>query len=613
MSKHSTTSGPHGELDDIQGLLRFGFKHHTEAVFLLLRVKDAAAARKWLGQVQVTSAVSLDPPPGTVLQVALTRAGMDALGVGADLVGGFSEEFVEGMSGDANRSRRLGDVGANAPERWDWGNGDLEPHVAVLMYALPGSLAAFQRTTEARCADGFDVVDRLVTTNMGGVEPFGFVDGLSQPQIDWNRELPAADAKQLSYRNLGCLGEFILGYPNEYGLYTPRPLLDASRDPCSCLPRAEESPDSADLGRNGTYLVIRQLRQDVRGFWRAMDQSAGGIADERERLASQLVGRTLSGVPIVLGGRAAAGSAAPATAGYGGTAAAGSAATGSGAPAAAGAAASADLSFAGSVASGSGASATAGAAASAGLSFAGSAASGSGAPATPGASGLAHPGTSADASRSNAPDLNAFTFESDPAGHLCPIGAHIRRANPRTADLPPGGTGLISQLIRTLGLASKARAQDLAASTRFHRLLRRGREYGARMSPEQALAPPTSGASPMNGIPSASGATPTPMPAESGLHFICLNANIQRQFEFVQSAWIMSTQFNGLHEESDPLLGQRLPGTAGRRCDYFTMPRADGPARRLEKLPQFVTVAGGAYFFLPGIRALRFLASSAAR
>jgi deferrochelatase/peroxidase EfeB len=296
---------------------------------------------------------------------------------------------------------------------------------------------------------------------------------------------------------LSCLGEFILGYPNEYGLYTPRPLLSAERDPNNSLPRAEDSPGSADLGRNGTYLVIRQLRQDVQGFWQAMDERAGGIDAERERLASQLVGRTLTGAPIV-----------------------------------------------------------------------------------------------ADVSTGSAPDLNAFTFESDPAGHRCPIGAHIRRANPRTADLPPGGIGAVSQLIRTLGLAAKARAQDLAASARFHRLIRRGREYGVRITPEQALE---SLASP-----------------ESGLHFVCLNANIQRQFEFVQSAWIMGTKFNGLHEESDPLLGNRLPGAAGTRCDYFTMPRADGASRRLANLPQFVSVAGGAYFFLPGIRALRFLASSAA-
>lgn len=214
------------DLADIQGLLRFGFKHHTEAVILLLRVKDPAAARRWLSEVEVTSAVTLQPVPPTALQIALTRAGMDALGVSSDEVGGFSEEFLEGMAGDANRTRRLGDVGASAPERWDWGGREREPHVAVLLYAMPGHLAGLQSRTESDCAAGFDSLCRLFTTDMGGVEPFGFADGLSQPQIDWECALPAADQQELAYRNLSCLGEFVLGYPNEYGLYTPRPVLD---------------------------------------------------------------------------------------------------------------------------------------------------------------------------------------------------------------------------------------------------------------------------------------------------------------------------------------------------------------------------------------------------
>jgi len=494
------------DLDDIQGLLRFGFKHHTEALILLLRVKDAAAARSWLAQVQVTSAVTLDPVPPTALQVALTRAGMAALGVAGNAVGGFSEEFLEGMAGDGNRIRRLGDVGASAPELWNWGSGDREPHVAVLLYAMPGHLADLQHTTELGCALGFDVTYRLTTTDMGGREPFGFADGLSQPEVDWDRVLAAQDSEQLSYRNLSCLGEFVLGYPNEYGLYTPRPLLPTSLDPQQVLPRAEEDTSSADLGRNGSYLVIRQLRQDVRGFWQALNARAGGVDVEREALAAHLVGRTRDGAPIVIDRPPPA---------------------------------------------------------------------------------LGSPPASASAS----PDLNAFTFDADPAGHRCPIGAHIRRTNPRTADLPPGGDGLVSRLIRTLGLNSESRARDLVASTRFHRLLRRGREYGTQVTPEQALRLQT--------------------PVESGLHFMCLNANIQRQFEFVQSAWIMSTHFNGLHCESDPLLGNRKPGPGGLRCDYFSMPKADGLTRRLENLPQFVTVAGGAYFFLPGIRALRWLASAA--
>lgn len=128
------------------------------------------------------------------------------------------------------------------------------------------------------------------------------------------------------------------------------------------------------------------------------------------------------------------------------------------------------------------------------------------------------------------------------------------------------------------------------ASARFHRLLRRGREYGPGVSIEQALD-------------AATGSTPT------GLHFICLNASIQRQFEFVQGAWIMSTKFNGMRDESDPLLGNRVEDFAGNPTDRFRMPQVDSPTEVLTGLPQFVTVRGGAYFFLPGIRALRYLAT----
>jgi hypothetical protein len=63
--------------------------------------------------------------------------------------------------------------------------------------------------------------------------------------------------------------------------------------------------------------------------------------------------------------------------------------------------------------------------------------------------------------------------------------------------------------------------------------------------------------------------------------------------------------------ESDPLLGPRLPGPDGSPTDTFSIPQADGPDQRVTGLPQFVTVFGGAYFFLPGIRALRYLATAA--
>ncbi|HTO47698.1 MAG TPA: hypothetical protein VML91_08650 [Burkholderiales bacterium] len=474
------------ELDDVQGLVRFGYKHLTEACFLLLRVKDAAAARAWLARAPVTSAANTDPLPQTALHVAFTSEGLRALEVASDLCAEFSAEFVAGMASDAARARRLGDVGANDPGGWRWGTGARTPHVAVLLYAGPGRLAAWEREVEAQCAAGFEPIERLSSSATQLAEPFGFTDGISQPKVDWERERPVGDHDRLDYENLVCLGEFLLGYPNEYGLYTPRPLLAPQRDPDGLLPRAEDAPEQADLGRNGCYLVLRQLQQDVPGFWRELDRQAGGDADLRERLAAAMVGRKKDGDPL----------------------------------------------------------------------------------AAPGA-------------------VNDFTYQGDPRGLRCPLGAHIRRTNPRNADLPPGARGLLSRLWRMLGFNAAAREQDLVASTRFHRLLRRGRKYGG-----------------------GAAAAAYPPAADAGLYFICLAANIKRQFEFVQSAWLIGSKFAGLTGESDPLLGHRLPDAGNSPTDGFSIPQAGGPDCRLSGLPQFVTVQGGAYFFLPGIGALRYLATA---
>ena len=501
MSSQAQAAGV--ELDDIQGLVRFGYRHHTEACFLLLRVRNLEAARAWLAGVAVTTAVTIEPPPETALQVALSSEGLRALGVGNDIVEGFSAEFVSGMGNDASRARRLGDVGANEPGRWQWGAGPRTPHVLVLLYAMPGRLDAWQRAIAAQCEAGFESLACLTTSNMDDFEPFGFRDGISQPALDWQRERPVCDEDQLAYSNLTCLGEFLLGYPNEYGGYTDRPLLDLQRDASAMLARAEDAPDKADLGRNGSYLVMRQLRQDVHGFWQFVDSQAGGNPGLRDRLGAAMVGRTLQGEPLV----------------------------------------------------------------------------GSTNEAIPGGASVPQPA------------LNVFTYRSDPHGVRCPLGAHVRRTNPRNADLPPGASGLLSRLIRMLGFDGEALDQDLVSSTRFHRLLRRGREYGEAVPQAQALAGVSTGAQP-------------------GLHFICLGANIARQFEFVQSAWVMAGKFDALPDESDPLLGTRMPSPQGTRTDGFSMPQPDGPDQRLTGLPQFVTVLGGGYFFLPGIRALRYLATT---
>jgi deferrochelatase/peroxidase EfeB len=491
------------DFSDIQGLVRFGYSRLTEACFLLITIADPRAARAWLSKAPVANAVKADRPPQTVLQVAFTREGFEALGVPADIVGKFSPEFLSGMAGEEARSRRLGDVRASAPSRWQWGGPNKMPHLLLLLYATAGRLDDWMQAVKGESWDtAFRILDSLRTSDDQGVEPFGFTDGISQPELDWNLTRRASADTQPEYGNVVALGEFVLGYPNEYAKYTDRPLLDRQSDPSGQLPAAEDAPGKVDLGRNGTYLVLRHLQQSVRGFWQFLDRQAQARSDERRKLAEAMVGRTMSGEPLV--------------------------------PSA----------------------------------------------------GRPIEGVGPDPTDVK---LNRFTYEADAAGARCPFGAHIRRANPRNADLPYGTTGWVSRLLRTLGFCRRGPYDDLVASTRFHRLLRRGRKYGAPPSPERALQP-------------------GPPDEDTGLYFISLNANIARQVEVVQNAWIMGTKFDGLSGESDPLLGNREPVLGGHDSSSFSLPQQDRARRIISGLPQFVTVRGGAYFFLPGIRALRYLA-----
>lgn len=496
---------------DVQGLLRFGYAKMTEAAYLLLKIRNPATARAWIRNAPVTSAEETNPRLRTAFQIAFTGEGLEKLQVPKRTLGGFSAEFLSGMAGEENRSRRLGDTGANAPKHWRWGIGGSVPHAVGMLFAEPGQLEGWtQSIRDNSWQAAFEEIACLPTSDMGGREAFGFMDGISQPQIDWEQgREPSANRDELQYGNLLCLGEFLLGYPNEYGRYTDRPLLDPAELGSDELLVAKDRPGKRDLGLNGSYVVMRQLEQDVRGFWQFLDKLSGSNPQQRDQLASGLVGRRLSdGMPL----------------------------------------------------------------------------------APPGNLSISGVGTSQNENKRRQDVLeNQFTYDSDPSGTHCPLGAHIRRGNPRNADIPGNPKGLVSHLVHLLGFGNREVRADLIASTRFHRLLRRGREYGEKLASEEALQPAP------------------PRDSERGLHFIALNANIERQFEFVQNAWLMGTKFNGLTEESDPLLGNR---EAVRGCpftDGFGIPQENGIRNRVLHMPQFVTLRGGAYFFLPSIRALKYL------
>jgi deferrochelatase/peroxidase EfeB len=498
--------GPDIAFDDIQGLVRFAHGHLKGASFFLLSVKNPDRARAWLAKAlknkSITTAVE-GKLPRSALQVAFTCKGLRALGISPEILDQFSAEFRDGMA-EPSRSRRLGDVGHNRPARWLWGTGRKAPDMLVLLYADPSALA--NRESELRrefAAAGLAVLHCLTTHDIGDVEPFGFADGISQPALDWDRTKPTRLTDTNAYTNLSALGEFLLGYPNEYGLYTERPLVEARDDPHNLLPLGEQAAGRKDFGRNGTFLVVRDLSQDVRGFWRFLDEQAKHDPREAKKLAETMTGRTMAGDPLV----------------------------------------------------------------------------------------RMHPRSIEGVGPGMKEILqNRFTYDNDPEGTACPFGAHIRRANPRNADLPPGTRGFFRWAIRMLGFGRKGPRDDAVASTRFHRLLRRGREHGTKLEREDVYKPAKGN-------------------EERGLRFLCLNANISRQFEFVQTAWLASSKFDGLSGESDPLVGNRLPLFAGTRTDAFSIPQDSGLQRRITGLPAFVTVRGGGYFFLPGVGALKYIAS----
>jgi Dyp-type peroxidase family len=147
---------------------------------------------------------------------------------------------------------------------------------------------------------------------------------------------------------------------------------------------------------------------------------------------------------------------------------------------------------------------------------------------------------------------NAFTYGDDPHGLKCPVGAHARRVNARDSVV----TGVV----------------------RLHRVIRRGTNYG----------PPLPA-----GVLEDDG-------ADRGLMFAFVGAHLARQFEFVQTQWVNDGRFIGAPAEKDPLVGANDNG-------QFTVPRQP-IRRRFQGLPAFVVNRGGEYCFMPGLRALRWLA-----
>jgi Dyp-type peroxidase family len=421
----------------MQGLVLSSYPLLDRAAYLLLRIEDAAKARAWLRHIRSSVTPALRMPhrePTQNLNIAFTYAGLaKLLPAGTCSDAEFERPFYEGMGGSEHRRRILGDEGVE----WYWGGGGKPVDILLMAYGLVEQ--SLQSALERwRPETGLSVIEQIEATSlaeMGGREHFGFADAVSQPILTGSR-----DAERYPESlHLTELGEIVLGYRNADGETTNVP----------------PGGDASSFGQNGSYLVVRQLRQNVTAFEAFLDAQGGHDALVREHLAAKIIGRGRDGTPLV-------------------------------------------------------------------------------------------PYTNRDD--------NEFGFADDPYGYGCPLGAHMRRANPRDSFVDTNAPA------------------PTALSMNRHRIVRRGRAYGSRWST-------------------------TSRDEERGLVFICLNAGIERQFEFVQGDWINNTGFLGLSRERDPLIG------CGNGYSRFTIQAIPAPAV-VSGLEPFVTVRGGEYFFLPGLRAL---------
>ncbi len=468
------------ELSEIQAYLINDYKQMGSSRYYLLQVKDAAAAKKFLASVAGSITHANAAMNESCINIGFTSSGLKALGYNEKNMHTFSREFREGMV-TPHRQRLLGDFDntSSRPSDWQWGGPGNERVDLILMVFGKDETTAenYFQTLKQKFEPGLSVVHTLNGKPLpNDREHFGFRDGISQPVIKGSGITPAGNNNDLNP------GEFVLGYKNEYDIYPDTPILLDDKDQGNKDLLSDDAAGSSfkDIGRNGTYFVLRQLEQNVDGFWnflkkqsKAENEKANN--EEATKIAAKMIGRWPGGAPLVNHPDK-------------------------------------------------------------------------------------EPGPGVDS------DDNSFRYiKKDKDGEKCPFGAHIRRTNPRDHfEESTPGTSL--------------------KLTRRHRIMRRVRSYGEDF------------------IGSAENHKPN---GEVGLLFGCFNANIAKQFEFIQYTWANSPKFKKLYADPDPIIGVR-EDPEKKLEQNFTIPQ-ETANKVITDLQSFVTVKGGAYFFFPSVSVIKFL------
>lgn len=604
------------ETSQIQTLLFRGMGRHKSMTARTLRFDDIAQAKVWLSAMVDKAHIADAPgvpedgclsfgdsyPNATPSFLAFSSVGIQKLGfpnAPFDGLPTLPHAFVDGMAkrphvlGDPVSARRKGD-----PE-WRWSDNSVD--AVILLYARNEEELARVDETIAKDLEKHKITTvRSLNTDMtvDDGKVFGFKDGISQPVMRGTQAFAKAKA---SKDDVVDPGEFILGYPDTRGYLQPAVTVARSSGAASCLPSlggaveglmpsfGTEKNNLSDFGRNGSFLVIRQFVHDEDMFKSFVNREAQTIEDQpyqRSQIKSEddhdlgiteeakvLLRQAWIGAKLF--GRWADGSSLTRNPSMSATT-------------------RHRARFYQQVQTA--------------LTKRKSSVGRDAGTATEFLARMGKVGKAPEPSQDLhidrciwsdgqwqvffqgfdalerdltmpldverallapiQPDNDFRHGTDDPQGLNCPVGAHIRRSNPRDSFNPGSET--------TLQINNR------------HRLLRRGRTYATTNLEGAATSRNTDGEL-----------------EERGSFFMCFNSNLERQFEFVQQTWVDSRFFHGGREGPDPIVTRKQPG------DRHVIPGAsEGTFLDLHdgrRAQNFVEVVAGGYFFMPSRQALEYL------
>ncbi|MVT09433.1 Dyp-type peroxidase [Chitinophaga tropicalis] len=267
------------ELHDIQGTVLRNRPMPYFGSYVLFSIENAAAARTLIERLipHVTSAADWDSPKENAwINIVFTYEGLRRLGIPEAFLDQFPVEFKMGM---AARKKILGDIGRSDPAYWDLPHGNTGFHVGLLV------MAGSEQLKEKKLKIGHNAIAELPGITLiarldVGVPPnlrehFGYADGFSRPFIAGQGGEPLPGQGEPAKA-----GEFILGYENELG-------------------KIAAGPGPEIFWKNGTYISIRKIKQDVMAFRKFLTEQAGS-KEGQERVAAKIMGRWRSGCPLAL-------------------------------------------------------------------------------------------------------------------------------------------------------------------------------------------------------------------------------------------------------------------------------------------------------------------------